>query len=95
MNHIVYILHSQKLKKFYIGYTSNLLKRLDFHKIADARKFTYNSDDWIVVFTINCSSKTQGLSIEKHIKKMKSKIYIQNIIKYPEISLKLLDKYKN
>jgi putative endonuclease len=77
MNHTVYILHSQKLKKFYTGYASNLLKRLDFHKNAEARKFTYNSDDWINVFTINCSSKTQGLSIEKHIKKMKSKIYNQ------------------
>ncbi len=29
--HIVYILHSQKLNRFYIGYTTNLDLRLDFH----------------------------------------------------------------
>ena len=94
MNHIVYILYSQKLNKFYTGYTSNLSKRLDFHKNAENRKFTSNAEDWVIFHTINCSSKSQGLSIESHIKIMKSKIYIQNLINYPEITVKLLDKYK-
>jgi putative endonuclease len=32
--------------------------------------------------------------IEKHIKAMKSKKYIENLIKYPEMSVKLLQKYE-
>lgn len=89
----VYILHSTKLNRFYIGYTSDFETRLEFHKQAASRKFTAKSDDWTVFLEIPCDSKTQGLNIEKHIKKMKSKIYIENLIKYPEMSLKLLEKY--
>jgi putative endonuclease len=35
----------------------------------------------------------QAHKIENHIKKMKSKKYIENLKKYPEISLRLLQKY--
>ena len=34
------------------------------------------------------------MAIEKHIKNMKSKIYIQNLAKYPEMTQKLLLKLK-
>jgi len=90
----VYILFSSKLNWFYIGYTSDFGTRLEFHKNAEHHKFTSKADDWEVFLKIPCENKTQGLHIEKHIKKMKSKIYIENLIKYPEIILKLKDKYK-
>ena len=93
MQNTVYILYSQKLNKFYTGFTTNLNMRLDFHKNAENRKFTHNSDDWEVFYTIECFSKKQGLSIEKHIKKMKSKTYIENLSKYPEITIKLMVQY--
>ncbi len=32
-------------------------------------------------------------AIENHIKRMKSRRYIENLIKYPEIGKKLLEKY--
>ncbi len=93
MNHIVYILFSEKLNRFYTGFTSNLEERLEFHKNAEDRKFTYNASDWIVFFEIPCDSRNQGLLIEKHIKSMKSKKYIQNLIKYPEMIAKLKSKF--
>ena len=93
MEHTVYILFSEKLNKNYIGYTTDLNQRLIFHINAKKEKFTYNAEDWKLIFSLKCNSKEQGLLIEKHIKKMKSKIYIQNLIKYPEMSLKLLDRY--
>jgi putative endonuclease len=77
--HQVYILFSEKLNRFYTGFTSNLEERLAFHKGAENRKFTYNASDWVLFFTINCESKPQGLAIEKHIKSMKSKTYIENL----------------
>ena len=67
--------------------------RLDFHKNAENRKFTHNADDWVVFYTIECSTKEQGLAIENHIKKMKSKTYIHNLSKYPEMTIKLIQKY--
>ena len=90
----VYILHSVKLNRFYIGYTSNFETRLEFHQNAANHKFTSNANDWTVFLKINCESKSQALQIEQHIKNMKSKIYVKNLLKYPEMMLKLLDKYK-
>ncbi len=93
MNHQVYILHSKTLNRFYIGYTSNLEERLIFHSNSDSKKFTYKASDWVLFYTIACDSKVQGLQIEKHIKTMKSKTYIENLVKYPEMSKKLKLKY--
>jgi putative endonuclease len=91
--HQVYMLHSEKLNRFYTGYTSNLLNRIEFHQNADNRKFTHNATDWVVFLTIDCESKQQGLQIEKHIKSMKSKVYIENLFKYPEMIEKLKIKF--
>ena len=92
---LVYILFSEKLNKFYIGFTTNLEERLQFHQNAETQKFTHNATDWVVFLTIACDSKSQGLGMEKHIKSMKSKIYIQNLKKYPEMVEKLQVKYKD
>ena len=92
--YFVYILQSEKINRFYIGYTSNLDLRMQFHENAESRKYTYNADDWTLFFSIACESKTQALAIEKHIKAMKSKVYIENLKKYPEMAEKLLEKYK-
>jgi len=91
---IVYILYSKKLNRYYIGFTEDFEQRLDFHRDkAQSRKFTYNADDWEIYLKIDCSSKSQGLAIEKHIKSMKSKTYIENLLKYPEMILKLKSRY--
>jgi putative endonuclease len=92
----VYILHSAKLSRFYTGFTADFDTRLEFHLNSEqARKFTYKADDWILFLKIECESKSQALAIEKHIKNMKSKIYIENLLRYPEIINKLLEKYKD
>jgi putative endonuclease len=57
------------------------------------KKFTAKTKDWSLFYAIKCESAFQAKGIEAHNKKMKSKIYIQNLIKYPEITQKLLDKY--
>ncbi|WP_371926079.1 GIY-YIG nuclease family protein [Flavobacterium cerinum] len=95
MDNSVYILYSKKLDRYYIGFTENLTQRLEFHlNDTQSRKFTYKADDWKLIFTIECESKNQGLSVEKHIKSMKSKTYIQNLLQYPKMKFKLLEKHK-
>ena len=92
--HTVYILYSEKLNRYYTGYSQNLEKRLEFHiEKNESRKFTAKADDWVVFHKIACKTKNQAECIEKHIKSMKSSKYIRNIKKYPEISEKLLEKY--
>ena len=95
MEHIVYILFSDKLIKYYIGYTADIQVRLNLHSHSAKGKFTHRADDWVLAFQIACESKGQALDIEKHIKSMKSKTYIGNLIRYPEMAEKLLLKYKS
>ncbi|MEM7084729.1 MAG: GIY-YIG nuclease family protein [Bacteroidota bacterium] len=94
MTHFVYILRSNKLNRFYVGETSNLNQRLKFHENSLPHKFTAKAKDWVLFFKIECSNKLQALAIERHIKRMKSKTYIENLKKYPEIIQKLLAKYQ-
>ena len=54
----VYILHSVKLNRFYIGYTSNFETRLEFHKIVASHKFTVYANDWTVSLKILYVNKT-------------------------------------
>jgi putative endonuclease len=91
-----YILYSPKADKYYIGSTRiDPNTRLERHleEYYGNSKFTIQANDWLLFHTIECHSFSQALKIEKHIKRMKSKIYLQNLLKYPEISIKLLEKY--
>ncbi|MBU2019117.1 MAG: GIY-YIG nuclease family protein, partial [Bacteroidetes bacterium] len=65
MKNEVYILYSNKLNRFYTGYTSNFDLRMIFHENSEARKFTSKADDWTVFLRIDCKTKEQGLRIEK------------------------------
>jgi putative endonuclease len=58
---------------------------------------TYSSftADWQLLLKIECVSVNQAIQIEKHIKRMKSKVYIENLKKYPEMVEKLLNLYRS
>ena len=57
------------------------------------KKFTAAADDWQISLAIKCQSINAARSIEKHIKRMKSSKFIQNLIQYPELINKLIDQY--
>jgi len=90
----VYILHSSKLDRFYIGSCKDLFQRLDQHLNKEyINSFTSVVEDWKLYLSIDGLAYQQARSIELHIKKMKSKTYIQNLVKYPEIIERLKLKY--
>lgn len=64
-----------------------------FHHNSPSNKFTGKADDWLLYLKFTCKCKNQALKIERHIKRMKSKVYIQNLIQYPEIIEKLKATY--
>ena len=70
--------------------------RLHKHNHANYGKhrFTAKTNEWTRFLSVKVDCSSQGLAIEKHIKKMKSKVYILNLAKYPEIIEGLLSKYK-
>ena len=91
----VYILFSETLKRFYVGSCAELTDRLPQHLSKNfADSFTAKADDWKLFFTIDHLDYKQARSIEMHIKKMKSSIYIKNLYQHPAIAANLTEKYK-
>ncbi|MCC1485227.1 GIY-YIG nuclease family protein [Winogradskyella immobilis] len=90
----VYIIYSKTIDSFYIGETIDIESRIKQHNESFYETgYTKQTKDWILYYKIECNSRTQARKIETHIKKMKSKRYIQNLKKYPEIIEKLKNKY--
>jgi putative endonuclease len=93
----VYILFSNSLNKYYVGLTTlSPEERLERHIsnfYSQKKKYTEGASDWELFWKLSCASVGQARRIERHIKKMKSRAYIENLIKYPEISRKLLNRF--
>ncbi|WP_242610685.1 GIY-YIG nuclease family protein [Aquimarina brevivitae] len=90
-----YILSSQKINKFYIGACQeNLNQRIQKHNTSFYGKKSYTSitNDWTLYLFIPTKTYTQAIAIEQKIKAMKSRTYIQNLKKYPEMVEKLMLK---
>lgn len=91
-----YILFSKKLDTFYIGATHDLLEhRIEKHNLHTYGndKFTAITNDWQLYFSIPCETFHQAVAIEKHIKRMKSRKYLENLKQYPEMIQRLILKY--
>ena len=90
-----YIIYSSSFDRYYTGAThDSVFNRLQKHndkKYGSAA--TAFANDWEIFLIIESESYTMALNIEKHIKKMKSKSYFQNLKKYPEMISKLKSKY--
>ena len=78
-----YILQSKSSGKFYIGHTENLEARLERHNkgLVTATK---NKGEWVCVYFEMFDSKLEANRRELQIKKMKSRIYIENLISKKE-----------
>ena len=89
----VYLLYSQKINQYYVGSCLDLKVRLDEH-LAGKFEFAFikRSDDWVVYFELSNLEYQVSRKIESHIKKMKSRKYFENLVTYPEISQKLIEK---
>ena len=75
-----YILYSQSADRFYTGSCLNFEKRLSEHSSGKyGNAYTAIANDWITYLIIDDLDYHQARSIERHIKKMKSKKYIQNL----------------
>jgi putative endonuclease len=91
----VYVLHSANLDRYYTGSCVDFEVRWNDHRSkVYSDSFTAKTDDWEVFFTIDELNQEQARAIEAHIKKMKSKVYIQNLARYPEMVEKLKERFR-
>jgi putative endonuclease len=98
MDACCYILFSYSLNKFYIGASHhNPEIRLQKHNLAyyGNSKFTAAATDWKLILVIQAIDFSHALRIEKHIKKMKSRRFIENLIKHPDMVEKIIHLTNN
>ncbi len=91
----LYILYSPLIDRYYIGSCLDLKQRLSEHKGGKyLMSYTKKAKDWEVYFNCEGLGYQQARKMERHIKAMKSKIYIENLVKFPAIIIRLQAKYK-
>ena len=64
---------------YYIGYTSNLNIRLNWHNTGKS-KYTKNKGPWSVVFCKDFKNKSEAIQYENYLKSLKSKKYLKEHI---------------
>ena len=96
MRYCCYILYSKSVDRFYIGYTSDFGERLKSHNNGQfgSKSYSFIASDWEVHLVIPCETIEQAVYIEFKIKKMKSRKYIINLKKYPELVEKVIKEFK-
>jgi putative endonuclease len=79
--HYLYIIYSQAIDRFYIGQSPDAIHRLSQHNSHYFKKgFTKAAKDWKIVLSKKCDTQDQAVFLERFIKRMKSKKFIQKII---------------
>ena len=76
----VYILYSQKLDKYYVGYTSDIEIRLHAYQNLGRSKYTSKGIPWILQYSEPYKNELEAMRREKAIKAMKSRKYIISLI---------------
>jgi len=75
----VYILFSNSLDKFYVGFTNDIERRLLEHNRKKG-KYTDAGIPWILVYREEYELKSEAMSREKQIKLQKSRQYIVSLL---------------
>jgi putative endonuclease len=90
----VYILYSKEMDRFYVGSCLIFEERFRVHLSKKHKNsFTSQANDWELFYKIEGLELSQAESIEKHIKRMKSRKYFENLRKYEQIVESLKNKY--
>jgi len=75
MEYGAYILFSEKLAKYYVGFTSDMDKRLLHHNSSQDR-FSKRGVPWDLVLFIPCDNKEAAMMLERKIKNMGAKRFL-------------------
>ena len=80
MSAYCYILYSTKLNKYYVGSTIDVERRLEEHN-RGKEKFTKTGTPWNLMYKEQFEELKQARERERYIKKMKSRLFIEKLIR--------------
>jgi len=75
----VYILHSEKLDKFYIGFSADVYDRILKHN-RSKKGFTSTGKPWLLVYTETFLTKKEAMAREKQLKNWKNPDRLNRLI---------------
>jgi putative endonuclease len=76
----VYVLHSATFEKIYIGFTSNLAKRIKSHNELGSKGWTVAFRPWELIHTEIFDTKQGAMRREKQLKSAKGREWIWQLI---------------
>ena len=76
----VYVLWSEKLRKRYVGFTSDLTKRLAEHNSGKS-PFTKIGIPWIMIYSEKFTTESQARSREKFLKSGVGRKFLDSLLK--------------
>ena len=96
--HFVYIIFSLQANRFYVGESAFPDGRLIEHNTGKySGASTKMSSDWECKLLIKCKNRSEALIVERYIKKMKSRQFINSLINDSEFRRKfrqiVMDKF--
>ncbi len=91
--YFVYILYSEKLSRYYVGTTNDVEKRLIEHNTAlYANSFTIKGIPWELKWNTEPLSSDVAYRLERFIKSMKSRKFIEKLIVQPHMVDDIISK---
>jgi len=75
----VYIIYSQSIDKYYIGFSSNIQERLRKHN-CNSKEFSSSGRPWLLVYTELFDDKKDAMAREMQLKKWKNRERIEHLI---------------
>ena len=75
-----YVIYSKAYNKIYIGYSSDLSKRIESHNSQNNRGWTRSFQPWEIVHFEEFNTKSEAMSREKELKSYKGREFIRNHI---------------
>ena len=85
MKYSVYILQSEKDGSYYIGYSQDLIKRLEQHNSSKSG-YTATKNPWKMVYVEEYETKTEAIKREKFLKRQRNKAFYKTLIEGSNIN---------
>ena len=76
----VYVLYSETFDKIYVGFTSDVEKRLIAHNHPSNKGWTKKFQPWKLIYCEQLNTKTEAMIREKQLKSQKGREFVKNEI---------------
>ena len=80
MHYTVYILYSASVDRFYIGYTSDIDRRLEEHN-SNQSKYTKNKGPWKLMYSETYAEKSEAIKRERFLKAQRNREFYLRLIR--------------